>query len=98
MITSSKISSAPTRSHSARRPVEESGRRGDDAHVRGDRLDDDGGDLIVELGHHVVGRDDRVGDGRVRNAGRAGQAERGHAAATGDQQRVGRTVEVAART
>ena len=64
-------------------PLEESGRRGDDTHVRGDRLDDDRGDLLVEFGHHVVGRDDRVGDGRVRNAGGARQAERGDAAATG---------------
>ena len=78
-------------------PVEEAGRRGDDAHVGGDRLDDDGGDLVVELGHHVVRHDDRVGDGAVGNAGRARQSERGDAAAAGDEQRVGGAVEVAVR-
>ena len=45
VITSSKTSSAPTRSHSARRPGEEPGAGRDQAHVGGDRLDDDARDV-----------------------------------------------------
>ena len=43
-MTSSKISSAPTRSHSARSPSRNPGDRRDQAHVGGDRLDDHRGD------------------------------------------------------
>ena len=42
-MTSSKISSAPTRSHSARRPSRNPSTGGDQAHVGGDRLDDHAG-------------------------------------------------------
>ena len=75
--------------------VEEPGLRGDDAHVGGDRLDDDGGDRLVELGHPVVRHDERLGDRPGRHAGRSGQPERGDAAAAGGEQRVGGAVEVA---
>ena len=75
--------------------LEEPGLRGDDAHVGGDRLDDHGGDVVVERGHLVVRHDERLGDRAGRHAGRAGQAERGDAAAAGGEQRVGGAVEVA---
>ena len=94
-MTSSKISSAPTRSHSARSPSRNPGAGAIDAHVGGDRLDDHGGDLLVELRHLVVRHDERLGDRAGGHAGRAGQAERGHAAAAGGEQGVGGAVEVA---
>ena len=71
VITSSKTSSAPTRSHSARSPSRNPGRGRDDAHVGGDRLDDHRGHVVVELGHHVVRHDHRLGDRTGRHAGRA---------------------------
>ena len=52
--------------------LEETRRRRDDAHVRGDRLDDHRGDLLVEVGHHVVGRDHRLGDRAVGHTGGPG--------------------------
>ena len=44
-------------------------------------------DVVAELGHDVVGRDDGVGHRPGGHAGRAGQALVGHAAAAGGQQR-----------
>ena len=75
VITSSRISRAPTRSHSARSPLRNPALGGDEAHVGGDRLDDHAGGLLVELRHDVVGRDDRVGHRRLGDARRPGQAE-----------------------
>ena len=69
--------------------------RCDDSHVRGDRLDDDRGDLLVELRNDVVRHDHRVGHRAGGHAGRAGKAEGGDAAASGRQQRIGRAVKVA---
>ena len=62
MITSSKTSSAPDAVALGPQALEEAGRRRDEAHVGGDRLDDHAGDVVVELGHDVVRHDDRVGD------------------------------------
>ncbi len=76
---------------------EKPGRRCHDAHVRRDRLDDDRSDAFVEVGHDVVGRHDRVGHGTVGNAGRARETEGCHTTAAGDEQGVGRTVEVAGK-
>ena len=89
------MSSAPTRSHSARSPARNPGCGRDDAHVGGDRLDDDRGHRLVEVRHLVVRHDERLGDGAGGHAGRAGQAERGDAAAAGGEQGVGGAVEVA---
>ena len=75
--------------------LEEAGGGGNDPHVGGDRLDDDCGHLIVELGNDVVRHHQRVGDGTGRNAGGAGQAQCGDAASAGSEQCIGRTVEVA---
>ena len=47
VITSSKISTLPWRSHSARRPSRKPGARRDQVHVAGDRLDDDAGDRVA---------------------------------------------------
>ena len=69
-------------------PFEEPGRRRDEAHVGGDRLDDHRGDVVVDLGHDVVGRHDGVGHRAGGHAGRARQAQGGHAAAAGGQQPV----------
>ena len=51
---------------------EEPGLRRDDAHVRGDRLDEDGGHAFVEGRYLVVGHDERLGDGAGRHPGGAG--------------------------
>src|SRR5215211_3357447 len=63
------LHSFPTRrSSDLPQALEESGRRGHDAHVPGDGLDDDAGQPLAVLGHRcrsrvqfVVGADDRVG-------------------------------------
>ena len=94
-MTSSKISSAPTRSHSARSPSRKPVLGRHQAHVGGDRLDDHARRVGVELGHLVVGRDDRVGDRGVGDAGRAGEAEGGQAAARLGEQQVAVAVVVA---
>ena len=73
VITSSNTSSAPWRVARSRSAVEESGGGRDEAHVRGDRLDEDRrglravlGERRVERGEVVVRHDDRVGDGARR--------------------------------
>ena len=63
VITSSKISSAPALVHAARRPSRKPGAGGDQAHVRGDGFDDHRRDVIADLGHDVVGHDQRVAHG-----------------------------------
>ena len=60
-MTSSKISSAPAAIARGPQAFEEPGRRRDQAHVGGDRLDDDAGHVVVDLGHDVVGHDHRLG-------------------------------------
>ena len=75
--------------------VEEAINRRNDAHVCGHWFDNNGGDLIVELRHHVVWRNDGVGNGGVGDASSAGQAKRGQTAAAGHKQRVGGAVKVA---
>ena len=64
-------------------PLDESGQRGDDAHVGGGRLGDHAGDLAAVLleggldqGEVVVGQHDRVGGGRPGDARGVGQPER----------------------
>src|SRR5262249_9075860 len=52
------------------------------------RLDDDARDLLVELGHHVVGRHDRVGDLVGGDAGRVGRGHQRHRTASSDQQLI----------
>ena len=95
VITSSKISSAPTRSHSARRPSRKPGRGGTRSHVRGDRLDDHARRLVVELGDCVVRRHDRVRHLRVGDTSATRQSESGDPTAPSHEQRVGVPVIVA---
>ena len=98
-MTSSKTRSAP----SLRAPLAQVGQhavdRGDEAHVRRDRFDEHRGDLTAVTGEHLVDRvhvvvrsDDRVDDRTVGDPGGAREAERGDAAARGDQELVGVTV------
>ena len=75
-------------------------RRGrDHAHISGDRLDDDRGDVVriffKELcdGIEIVERRDKcVGDCRGGHAGRIGQTQRGDARSGLDEQQIGVTV------
>ncbi len=95
VMTSSKTSSAPVSSQRRRSAGEEPGVGGDEPHVRGDRLDEDGRDVGAVLGEHgvegvvVVERDDdRVGDGAGGDPGGAGQPEGRDAAAGRDEEGV----------
>ena len=94
-MTSSNTSSAPDSSHAPRRPSRKPAARRDEAHVRGDRLDDHTRDVVVELWHLVVGSDDRLRDGQVGHACRARQPERRDPAPPGREQRVAVPVVVA---
>ena len=89
VMTSSKISSAPTASQAARRPARKPGRGRDQVHVGRHRLDDDARHRVVELGHDVVGRHHGVGHRPGGHAGRTGQPEHGDPAAPAGQQAVG---------
>ncbi len=64
-MTSSKINRAPTASHAAAQPAEESVGRGNQSHVGRHRLDDDACHPLVQLGNLVVGNHDRLGDGTL---------------------------------
>ena len=75
VMTSSKISSAPTRSHSARSAARKPSAGGDEAHVGGDGLEDDRGDVVGEGGDVVEGHDRGVGHRGRRDPHRVGQAE-----------------------
>ena len=75
--------------------LEEAGLRGDQAHVGRDGLDDHAGGVLVELRHDVVGHDGRVGHGRLGDARRAGQPERGEAGARLGKEEVAVAVVVA---
>ena len=88
-MTSSKMSRAPARSQALPQAVQESGGRGYETHVGGHRLDDDAGDVAVELGDPVVRDHERVGHGPFGHARRAREPQRGHAAPPAGQQRVG---------
>ena len=70
-------------------PFEESGCRGDEPHVGGNRFDDDGSHRVIEFGHPVVGGDDGVGDRSVGDAVAAGEPLVGDAAAAGGEEGVG---------
>ena len=70
-------------------PGQEALGRRHQAHVGGDRLHDHAGHLVVDLGDHVVGRDDGVGNRARRHAGGVRKAEGGHAAAAAGQEAVG---------
>src|SRR5690606_36614678 len=75
------------------RPISGGGR--DEAHVGGDRLDDDAGHGVVEVGHDVVGDDAGVLHGGGGDAGGAGQPEGGEAAAGLGEEQVAVAVVVA---
>src|SRR5690606_24650315 len=76
-------------------PLEEPGGGRDEAHVGGDRLDDDAGHGVVEVGHDVVGDDAGVLHGGGGDAGGAGQPEGGEAAAGLGEEQVAVAVVVA---
>ena len=95
VITSSKTRSAPAASQAAAQALEEARRRGDEAHVGRDRLDHHAGHVVAERRHDVVRGHDRLAHGGLGDPGRPGQAERGHAAPPGRQQRVAVAVVVA---
>ena len=93
----------PVRGRQVAQALEEAVHREDEAHVPGDRLDDDRRDLARVLGEEpldrgevVVGRDERVLDRARSDAGRVRQPERRDARSRLDEQQVGVTV-VAAR-
>ena len=93
----------PVRGRQVAQALEEAFHREDEAHVPGDRLDDDRGDLARVLGEEpldrsevVVGGDERVLDRARSDAGRVRQPERRDARSRLDEQHVGVTV-VAAR-
>ena len=88
-MTSSKTSSAPTASHAARRPSRKPGAGATRPMFAATGSTMTQATVLVELGHRVVGDDDRVGHRAGGHAGRARQAERGDAAAAAGQQRVG---------
>ena len=104
-MTSSKTSSAPDASDSARRRLEEAGLRRDDAHVPRNGLHENAGEtLAVALdgggrGHEVVvRRDDSVRRNAGRHAGAGGDPERGDTGARVREQRVDVAVVVAGET
>jgi hypothetical protein len=66
-MTSSKINNAGARTSNSE-TFEKPRLRRDDAHVRGHRLDDHAGDVVVEFGHDVVRGDDRRRHRRRRNS------------------------------
>ena len=75
--------------------LEEPGPGPDQPHVGGHRLDDHRRDRVVQLGHLVVRRNDRVGHGPGGDAGRIGQSLIGDARTSGREQAVGVAVIVA---
>jgi hypothetical protein len=95
VITSSKTSSAPLASQSARSAWRNPGAGGDDAHVPRDRLDEDRRESLAVPRHGsrdgvdvVVGQHDRVGCDAGGHAGRRRDTERHHARACARKQRV----------
>ena len=95
VITSSNTSRAPTRSHSARSPSRKPGAGRRHPCWRRPARRSRAATRSSSVGHHVVRHDERLGDRAGGHAGRAGQPERGDAAAAGGEQRVGGAVEVA---
>ena len=94
-MTSSKMRSAPLPRARRAQAFQKAGIGRHDAHVARDGLHDDAGHLaLVRVDEPldgdkvVVGRDERVARGPRRDAGRAGDAEGGHAAAGAGQKRV----------
>ena len=94
-MTSSKIEQRAGAVAGRAQPGEEPGRRRDQAHVGRDRLDHHAGDVVADSRHDVVRRHDGLADRGLGHPGRARQAEGGHAAAPGGQQRVAVAVVVA---
>ena len=74
--------------------LEESLRRRDHSHVRGDGLDDDRGNFVVELRHDVVRHDQRVGHCARGHAGSSGQPQCGDATSSCGQQGISGAVKV----
>ena len=94
MITSSKTSRAPAARVALAEELEEAVRRWDDAHVGGDRLGQQGGDLVLceRPGDRlaiVPGNDDGRRRLRRGDPGAAGHAERRQAGAGVGEQAVG---------
>ena len=87
--------SAPCLVQCGAQALEVAGRGNDEAHVAGDRLDDDGGDVARRRARarpparSLYGDDERVARGALGHAGRARDAERRGAGAGGDEQAVG---------
>ena len=99
VMTSSKISSAPTRSHSARRPLRKPVVGGDEAHVGGDRLDDHaGGAARRARARRCTGATTVSATAASVTPAEPGQAERGQPGAGLGQQQVAMAVVVARRT
>ena len=88
VMTSSKMSSAPTRSHASRKPSRKPGAGRDQAHVGRDRLDDHAGHVVADPRHHVVGDDQRLGHRRLGHPGRGRQTQGGHPAPPAGQEAV----------
>ena len=83
-------------------PLEKARHGQDEAHVAGDRLDDDRGNLagkaveqLLDRAEIVVRRGQRVGDRGSGDAGRVGQPERRDPRAGLDEERIGVPVVVA---
>ena len=79
----------------ATQPLEKTGRRWHDAHVAGDGLNDQGGDLPrparhrgFDLGQRVVSRHHRVAGGTDGDARRSRDTERRYARSGLDEQRI----------
>ena len=94
-MTSSTISSAPSRRVSSRRPVKIARRGRDAAGIAHHRLENHGGDLIrmgvesgFDCGKVVKGQRMREARDLLGHAGRAGNAERGHTGTRFHQQAI----------
>ena len=94
MITSSNRRSAPHVVAGRPQPLEEPGPGRDESHVGGHGLDADHRNRLIDLGHDVVGRDDRVGHRPGGDTLGAHEPLLGHAGAAGHEQRVGVAVVV----
>ena len=92
VITSSKMRSAPTRSHAARSPSKNPGAGATRFMLAATGSTISTATESVELGHRVVLDDQGVGDRGPGHTGRAGPAEHGHPAAAPGQHGVGVTV------
>ncbi len=95
VITSSKISRAPTRSHSARRPSRNPGCGATTPMLAATGSTMTAATESSSSRHLVVRHDERLGHRAGRHPGCSGDSQRGDAAAAGGEQRIGGAVEVA---